>query len=657
MNFAKRVVSVAFASMLLIATFSGCGRGNTKIPSAIKDSLESVSSAVKGKTVVTSRSLEEIAHSTGAIVTNTGKYGSGVIIGGDGIVATCFSVIADNAHDSEIVSADFILEYGTDNEIRYPVERVLSYSETSNIAILKIDASGLAPISMGNTDELEPGDDVKVIGAPKGEKAAAALVVPASVFTREVNTNGMEEILLTGDTEGITSGGAVVKAVGAKDHYELVGILATYAEIDMVLSINTVKDMEDLSSTADGASVEEVNNNRKYFIDPRLDENNEEAGYSVGERYDKSTDELQAGAILDILSSSQMYLYDRFTFNEETDKRMLKELSIYRSSNDSYFIADYSTAPYYRLGYVKNDNPYCYFHPLDADNYPQDYGARYYSNSGILYLVNMVNLDSTRRAIDDGDRILVHSLEDRITFDKCEAGEASGFAMQIRGDYIYFYANKGSKNNGENIYFNMRTAEFGVADFVENERQGNWKVTKPANLPQFKYEAFSADSGKITYSKESASVEWSDGGRSFIMDSPMRYAEKKDGIVTARLKSNNEFNPYVQARMHNGYIDFTAAKAKYSGVMHMDGNWLAVYEEASDRVAEIKGDIWYIGEGKMSESTESMEASGTGLQYNKATGELHIGEFTSGVPSGYGARIHDCCILEGEWEGDKLLAP
>jgi serine protease Do len=95
--------------------------------------------------------------------------GSGFIISPDGLVLTNAHVVKD---------ADQVTVKLTDHrEFR---AKVLGVDTASDIAVLKIDAHGLTPVRLGNSDQLSVGDYVLAIGAPFGlEETATAGIVSA----------------------------------------------------------------------------------------------------------------------------------------------------------------------------------------------------------------------------------------------------------------------------------------------------------------------------------------------------------------------------------------------------------------------------------------------------------------------------------------------
>ena len=101
--------------------------------------------------------------------------GSGFIISVDGYILTNFHVIEDS--DSISVSM-----YNGDS---YDAT-LIGYDESNDIAVLKIEAEGLAPVILGDSDNLNVGDSVIAIGNPLGELTFTLTSGAISAKDREV---------------------------------------------------------------------------------------------------------------------------------------------------------------------------------------------------------------------------------------------------------------------------------------------------------------------------------------------------------------------------------------------------------------------------------------------------------------------------------------
>ena len=99
--------------------------------------------------------------STVGIIVTDGKTGSGV---GSGFIYTADGYIVTNYHVIEGMTSYVVQLYGGK---RYAAT-VVGYDELSDIAVLKIDATGLIPASIGKSNELMLAESVLAIGSPIG---------------------------------------------------------------------------------------------------------------------------------------------------------------------------------------------------------------------------------------------------------------------------------------------------------------------------------------------------------------------------------------------------------------------------------------------------------------------------------------------------------
>ncbi len=113
----------------------------------------------------------------GSVSTGTG---TGFIISSDGEILTNFHVI-ENAEVLTITMYD-----GTE----YPA-KVLGYEAESDVALLKIEAEGLTPVTLGDSDALYVGEQIAAIGNPLGELTYTMTVGYVSAKGRAVYTDEM----------------------------------------------------------------------------------------------------------------------------------------------------------------------------------------------------------------------------------------------------------------------------------------------------------------------------------------------------------------------------------------------------------------------------------------------------------------------------------
>ncbi len=138
--------------------------------------------------------------------------GSGIIISDDGYVATNFHVI-ENAN-----SVSVTLNTGEE----YPA-KVVGYDAKTDLALLKISASGLSEATLGRSDTLQVGELAIAIGNPLGQELAGTVTVGViSAVNRSITMDDGSIMTLIQTDAAINpgnSGGALVNAYG-----EIIGI-------------------------------------------------------------------------------------------------------------------------------------------------------------------------------------------------------------------------------------------------------------------------------------------------------------------------------------------------------------------------------------------------------------------------------------------------
>ncbi|MDD6345472.1 MAG: trypsin-like peptidase domain-containing protein [Oscillospiraceae bacterium] len=142
--------------------------------------------------------------------TSAAASGSGFIISDDGYILTNHHVI-EGADSITVTAYD-----GT----KYKAELVGSYA-ANDIAVLKIDAKNLVPVSLGSSDNLKVGDNVVAIGNPLGELTFSLTSGVVSALDREITTNNGTMNLIQTDCaiNSGNSGGALFNMYG-----EVIGI-------------------------------------------------------------------------------------------------------------------------------------------------------------------------------------------------------------------------------------------------------------------------------------------------------------------------------------------------------------------------------------------------------------------------------------------------
>ena len=143
--------------------------------------------------------------------TTSAASGSGFILTEDGYILTNYHVI-EGSNSVQVTTYDNTAYSAT----------IVGYDESNDIAVFKIDATGLTPVVLGDSDDLYVGDEVMAIGNPLGELTFSLTVGYVSALDREVTLSSgttMDLIQTDAAINSGNSGGALFNSYG-----EVVGI-------------------------------------------------------------------------------------------------------------------------------------------------------------------------------------------------------------------------------------------------------------------------------------------------------------------------------------------------------------------------------------------------------------------------------------------------
>ena len=143
--------------------------------------------------------------------TTSAASGSGFILTADGYIVTNYHVI-QNAN-SVTVSTYGGASYNA---------KIVGYDEGNDLAVLKIEATGLSPVVLGSSEKLNVGDTVLAVGNPLGELTFSLTTGVVSALNREVTFSGgtvMDLLQTDCAINSGNSGGALFNLYG-----EVVGI-------------------------------------------------------------------------------------------------------------------------------------------------------------------------------------------------------------------------------------------------------------------------------------------------------------------------------------------------------------------------------------------------------------------------------------------------
>lgn len=275
----KIIISLLSVLLVVALTAAGCGLGAVAMNRYWDGRMDVLNQAYENKLKVMQEKLDSIQNNTGtgtvldgdivnaphqvyaqnvqavvAIsnqslstniygqVSETASSGTGFIVSEDGYVVTNFHVV-DGATKLVVI---------TSNGQEYEATLV-GYESINDIAVLKIQASGLPYVTLGSSDALQVGELVMAIGNPLGELTSTLTVGYVSAKNRVINTDGSYLNMLQTDAaiNSGNSGGPLFNAAG-----QVVGVTtakysgtsasgATIEGIGFAIPIDDTKDLID----------------------------------------------------------------------------------------------------------------------------------------------------------------------------------------------------------------------------------------------------------------------------------------------------------------------------------------------------------------------------------------------------------------------------
>ena len=118
--------------------------------------------------------------------TTSAASGSGFVLTQDGYIVTNYHVIEDAAEDSSVT-----IEVSFANGDKYTA-KLVGGEQDNDVAIIKIDATGLQPVTLGDSDQLVVGETVYAIGNPLGELTYSLTDGIVSALDRLITTSSTD---------------------------------------------------------------------------------------------------------------------------------------------------------------------------------------------------------------------------------------------------------------------------------------------------------------------------------------------------------------------------------------------------------------------------------------------------------------------------------
>ncbi len=240
--------------------------------------------------------------------TTSAASGSGFIISDDGYILTNHHVI-ESSNSITVTLYDGSAYDAT----------LIGYDQSNDIAVLKIEASDLVPVVLGDSDAMHVGDNVVAIGNPLGELTFSLTAGLISAKDRQVTMSGGTTMNLIQTDTAINSGnsggalfnmyGEVVGVTNAK--YSSSSSGASIDNIGFAIPINTVRPIVEsiiekgyVSKPYIGVTVSDVSSEAQLYGLPQgaavqsvtEDSPAQKAGLQVGDIITKANDTEMTGS-------------------------------------------------------------------------------------------------------------------------------------------------------------------------------------------------------------------------------------------------------------------------------------------------------------------------------------------------------------------------
>ena len=266
--------------------------------------------------------------------------GSGFILSEDGYIITNYHVIEYAVQQKS--DPTVILHDGTEY-----TASIVGTEQANDIAVLKIEASGLSPVSFGDSDSIRVGDTVYAVGNPLGELEFSMSTGHISALGRVISTEESESINMFQMDAAVNpgnSGGPVYNSLG-----QVVGVVTAKYSDSGVEGLGFAIPANDAAGIADDLMTKGYVTGKAYMglsIDPDYGVDRNSIAYAVynhmplgayvmGAEKDSCADKagLEAGDIITRLGDTDISNY-----------------SDLRAALRQYHAGDSAELTYYRAG-------------------------------------------------------------------------------------------------------------------------------------------------------------------------------------------------------------------------------------------------------------------------------------------------------------------
>ena len=217
-----------FAMKLPICFFAVMSAALAQPPAAARaDALHDLSAQMEALSHNVSRAVVQVFStgyvvngehqpgSSAALVTLQRATGSGVILSADGYIVTNAHVVSGARRVRVRIADDSVAADGAMHTSGSVLEaRIVGEDRETDLAVLKVERSGLSPLPLGDSDKLRQGQLVMAFGSPLGLENSVSMGVVSSVARQIKPDDAMMYIQTDAPINPGNSGGPLVDADG-----------------------------------------------------------------------------------------------------------------------------------------------------------------------------------------------------------------------------------------------------------------------------------------------------------------------------------------------------------------------------------------------------------------------------------------------------------
>ena len=204
-GFSKKIVALLLACAIVgggagvggAALYQNMSRGGTVVYEGERPKVQTVVNNNNGEPMTPEQLYAANLASCVGITVNTtvnifgqtttsAATGSGFVLTQDGYIVTNYHVIEDATKDSSVT-----IEVSFSDGSKYTA-KLVGGEQDNDIAVLKIDATGLQPVTLGDSSQLVVGESVYAIGNPLGELTYTLTDGIVSALDRLITTSSQD---------------------------------------------------------------------------------------------------------------------------------------------------------------------------------------------------------------------------------------------------------------------------------------------------------------------------------------------------------------------------------------------------------------------------------------------------------------------------------